>query len=302
VPDPSRILGQRNRELGHVANLIGGFVRNNLWYPQGMKVFTPVPAEQQKNAVQFLIEHGSRTPPLLIAPDILDRFEAQGSTERVLSAQRMLLRSLENKRRLDRISGLATRTPKDAYTPADLIDDLTDGIWAERKAQPIEIDVYRRNLRRAYVDLLAGFLDNRPTTATSPPWPATSWTNSRSASRRYLPASSPARSPARTCRTSRPAPITRWMRSRRHPRRSVRPLCCRSAAAAMRPLSPAERGRFRPGCTDLLAPGGARVAGPLRGAGSARSTAAPRKGREFATVGEPPGELMQTGFGRGVSS
>ena len=51
-----QLLGQRNRELGHVANLIGGTIQTNFWFPQGTKVFTPVPAEQQKKAVQFLLE------------------------------------------------------------------------------------------------------------------------------------------------------------------------------------------------------------------------------------------------------
>src|SRR5262249_48560909 len=157
-----QLLGQRNRELGHVANLIGGSVHTNFWYPEGKKVFTPVPADQQKKAVAFLIEHGFHTPPSLIAPDILDRLEARRTAERILSPQRMLLRSLVNKRRLDRMSELATRSPKDAYTPSDLINDLHAGIWSELKARPVEIDVdvYRRNLQRAYVDLLAGFLDN----------------------------------------------------------------------------------------------------------------------------------------------
>ena len=119
-----------------------------------------MPADQQKKAVAFLIEHGFRTPPSLIAPDILDRLESHGTAERILSAQQSLLRSLINKIRLDRMSELAARAPKEAYTPADLVKDLHAGILSELKAKPIEIDLYRRNLQRAYVDLLAGFLDN----------------------------------------------------------------------------------------------------------------------------------------------
>ena len=112
--------------------------------------------------MQFLIEHGFRTPASLIAPDILDRLESHGTAERILSAQQMLLRSLINKTRLDRMSELAIRMPRDAYTPADMVNDLHAGLWSELKneAKPIEIDLYRRNFQRAYADLLAGFLDN----------------------------------------------------------------------------------------------------------------------------------------------
>jgi Met-zincin/Domain of unknown function (DUF5117)/Domain of unknown function (DUF5118) len=155
-----QLLGQRRRELGHVASLVGGFVRNNLWYPEGKKVFEPVQAAQQKKAVAFLIEHGFRTPASLIAPDVLDRLESHGTAERILAAQQSLLRSLVNKTRLDRMSELATRVPTDAYTPADLVNDLHAGIFWPAPRGHFEIDLYRRNLQRAYVDLLAGFLDN----------------------------------------------------------------------------------------------------------------------------------------------
>ncbi len=37
-----QMIGQRNRELGHVANVVGGLIRNNLWYPDGKKVFSAV--------------------------------------------------------------------------------------------------------------------------------------------------------------------------------------------------------------------------------------------------------------------
>ena len=121
-----QLIGQRNRELGHVANLVGGFVRTNFWYPEGKKVFTPVPADQQKKAVAFLIEHGFRTPPSLIAPDILDRLESHGSAARILSAQQMLLRSLVNKTRLDRMSEQAARAPG---TP------MTRPIWSRTCTQ-----------------------------------------------------------------------------------------------------------------------------------------------------------------------
>src|SRR5262249_17471781 len=88
--------------------------------------------------------------------------ESHGTAERILSAQQTLLQSLINKTRLDRMSELATRMARDAYTPADMVNDLHTGLWSELKneAKPIEIDVYRHNLQRAYVDLLAGFLDN----------------------------------------------------------------------------------------------------------------------------------------------
>jgi len=154
------LIAQRDRELGHVANIVGGFVRNNVWYPEGKKVYSAVTPEQQKKAVHFLVEHAFRTPKSLIEPDILDRLESHGSADRILAGQRSRLRTLLSPARLDRMSELAARTPEVAYRPTDLIKDLHDGIWSELAQRPVEIDLYRRNLQRAYVDLLAAPLDN----------------------------------------------------------------------------------------------------------------------------------------------
>jgi len=154
------LIGQRNRELGHVANVVGGLIRNNLWYPDGKKVFSAVTAEQQKKAVLFLNEHAFQTPKSLIDPDILDRLESHGSADRILAGQRSLLRMLLNATRLNRMSELAARTTDGAYRTTDLISDLHDGIWGELAKTPVEIDLYRRNLQRAYVELLAATLDS----------------------------------------------------------------------------------------------------------------------------------------------
>src|SRR5205814_689854 len=128
-----------------------------------------VPLEQQKKAVQFLNEHAFWTPRSLIEPDILDRLESHGSAVRILAAQRALLRTLLSQSRLDRMTELAGRAPEGAYRPADLIHDLHAGIWSELAKAPVEIDLYRRNLQRAYVDLLGANLDTPPGDSD---WPA----------------------------------------------------------------------------------------------------------------------------------
>jgi hypothetical protein len=166
------LIGQRNRELGHVANIVGGLVQHNLWFPHGKKVFIAVAPEQQKKAVQFLNQNAFQTPRSLIEPDIVDRLESHGSADRILAAQQSLLRMLLNQRRLNRMSELSARTPDSAYRPTDLIGDLHEGIWGELAIPPAgaagDIDLYRRNLQRAYVDLLAATLDSPSTDSDLP--------------------------------------------------------------------------------------------------------------------------------------
>jgi hypothetical protein len=156
----SALIAQRNRELNHVANVVGGVVRTNFWFPDGTKVYEPVPAEQQKKAVAFLIEHGLRVPEKLVDPAIVQRLEPTGSVDRILGSQRGLLASLLGGRRLKRMGELAARDGDKAYRPSDLIADLHAGIFSELKKSPVDVDLYRRNLQRAYVDVLSSAVEN----------------------------------------------------------------------------------------------------------------------------------------------
>ena len=67
--------------------LVGGSVETNLWFGDADSRYDPVPGDQQKKAIAFLNDHAFQTPASLIAPDILDRLEANGAADRILSAQ-----------------------------------------------------------------------------------------------------------------------------------------------------------------------------------------------------------------------
>jgi hypothetical protein len=149
-----QLLNQRNRELGHVASVVGGFVKNNVYYGDGDRVYVPVPGDQQRKAVGFLVEHAFATPNTLIAPEIELRLEATGAADRVLRGQAALLSTLLSERRVKRMAENAARDPSHAYEPAQLIDDLSDGIFGELKDSSIETDLYRRNLQRTFVEQL----------------------------------------------------------------------------------------------------------------------------------------------------
>ena len=92
--------------------------------------------------------------------DVIDRLTGNGVADRVLSSQSRVVNSLLSARRVDRMSEHADRIGDDAYAPADMMDDLRDGIFAEMNGNDaIEIDVYRRNLQRTYVDRLGGVIE-----------------------------------------------------------------------------------------------------------------------------------------------
>ena len=164
------LLGQRDRELGHVANVVGGFVRANLWYGDAERVYEPVAAAKQREAISFLHQHAFQTPKPLIRDDILLRLEASGAPNRILNGQRRLLSSLISNGRIDRMAEQAARAGDEAYPPVDMLDDLSAGIWSELLDQSlVEIDLYRRNLQRAHVDVLASKLGENPSTTSDLP-------------------------------------------------------------------------------------------------------------------------------------
>jgi hypothetical protein len=118
------LLGQRDRELGHVANVVGGFVRSNLWYGDAERVYEPVAAARQREAIAFLHRHAFRTPKSLIRDDILLRLEASGAPDRILNGQKRLLSSLISDGRIDRMAEQAARARDEAYLPTDMLGDL----------------------------------------------------------------------------------------------------------------------------------------------------------------------------------
>jgi hypothetical protein len=154
-----RLHGQRNRELGHVANLVGGFVRTNLWFGDADRIYAPVDAAQQRNAIEFLNTHAFQVPKSLVAEDITLRLETNGVADRVLESQRSALTNLIDEDRIKRMAEQAQRAGDDGiYMPAEMLADVRRGIWDELDEQAVRIDLYRRNLQRAYVEHLSSLV------------------------------------------------------------------------------------------------------------------------------------------------
>lgn len=166
----NQLFAQRNRELGHVANIIGGVVNTERVAGQEGVLHTPVPKAKQKEAMTFLQKEGFTTPKELIKNDIIYRIEPTGTMDRVLAGQKNLLNILLNNDRMARIIN-TTALNADSYTLSQMLTELQSGIWSELKSQGINIDIYRRNLQSAYLDAIDGKLNPKPFTppANLPP-------------------------------------------------------------------------------------------------------------------------------------
>jgi len=47
----------------------------------------------------------------------------------------------------------------DAYTMAEMLEDIRDGVWSELESGDV-IDAYRRNLQRTYVEAIHGLMES----------------------------------------------------------------------------------------------------------------------------------------------
>jgi len=164
-----RVLSQWSLEMGHVAVIVGGFDGQQKHAGQEGVRFTSVSRERQATAVKFLIDSAFTTPMYFIRPDILRLIEPAGVISRIGTAQRQLLNTLLNPARIGRLVEYQAVDIKNAYAPCDFLADLRRGIWKELDGTgPVKIDTFRRNLQRAYVELI----DSRINQATAAPAPS----------------------------------------------------------------------------------------------------------------------------------
>ncbi|MBX6365240.1 MAG: zinc-dependent metalloprotease [Gemmatimonadetes bacterium] len=165
----NRTVGQWATEASHVATLVGGA---RVQYKSGSQpgpVYEPIAEERQREAVRFLNEEVFRTPTYLIRPDIARRIEADAMIRRINSAQLRVLGTLFDNARINRM--LDTEALADGgscYTLADMLEDVSDGIWAELSSARPSIDPYRRGLQMEFLTLLNGKLNPPPENASAP--------------------------------------------------------------------------------------------------------------------------------------
>ncbi|HEX9794092.1 MAG TPA: zinc-dependent metalloprotease, partial [Planctomycetota bacterium] len=155
-----QLVGQRDRELMHVASVVGGFVKGNLWYGDADQVYNSVDPLRQREAIRFLQENAFHAPASLIDPAITLRLEADGAADRILRGQSRILSSLMSDDRIKRMAEHATRDGVNAYRPVEMLRDVTSGIWAELGEADVKVDLYRRNLQRTHANLLAEKLED----------------------------------------------------------------------------------------------------------------------------------------------
>ncbi len=151
---------QWGRYMGHVLSNVGGVYEDHKTFDQEGAVYTPVAREKQKNSIAFLGQHGFSSPGWIVNDEILSRINQADFIDNFRERQVRLLNRLIDPQRIARLIEYEKRA-EGSYSPFEMMDDVRGVIWSElQDNQPV--DVYRRNLQRAYIERLEYLMTEEP--------------------------------------------------------------------------------------------------------------------------------------------
>lgn len=159
------LTGTFSRYIGHVVTNIGGVMNDRKKPNQKGAVFTPVSANEQRASMQWLLTHAFSSPEWLNQSRIVGNIHHANQVEEIRSLQVRHLNSLLSPDRLARL--MENEVKKVDYNAADMLSQLQNGIWKELSSGS-KIDIYRRNLQKAYIERLGQLMADQPAAASSP--------------------------------------------------------------------------------------------------------------------------------------
>jgi hypothetical protein len=159
-----QVVSQFTRYMGHVAKNVGGIQTTPKTIEQQGVVLEFTPESRQKEAIQFLQDQLFRTPKWLVSEKIT-AYTADNPITTVGNLQDNILGRLISHSTLSKLLRFE-EAEANAYTANEMLADLKKGIWSELTArQPI--DMYRRNLQKAYAERLISIVKPAATTGSA---------------------------------------------------------------------------------------------------------------------------------------
>ncbi len=153
------LLGVWSRYAGHVAGNIGGVYEFNKKPIESGVIYEPVSKAKQQESLQWLLKNVFETQDWLMDKNILANSAESGYTSNMLNLQTRQLNGLLNESRLKRMLD-AEVIQTNFYAVIDLFKDLKNGIFSEAN-QPKNVDLYRRNLQKAFIEKMGILLTDK---------------------------------------------------------------------------------------------------------------------------------------------
>lgn len=153
------IIGQWRRFTGHVATVIGGITEDLKSTDQAGAVYNVVSEKYQKDAMAWMHKYALSTPNWLLDEELLRKMENYGAVNRIRSTQSGFLSSLLEPTRLQRLIEAEAFKGRNTYTIYQMFAELRTGLFSELTSGD-NIDTYRRNLQRAFIERLEYLMTN----------------------------------------------------------------------------------------------------------------------------------------------
>jgi hypothetical protein len=141
---------QFQRYMGHVSKNIGGIQTTPRMQEEGGVVVEFTPRAKQKEAMQFL-QAQLFTTPLWLKQEKIESLVSVNAMTTILSVQNSILGRLLSNNTFNKLFRYEASGDKNVYTASDMVTDLRKGIWSELASRK-PIDIYRRNLQKAFVE------------------------------------------------------------------------------------------------------------------------------------------------------
>ncbi len=164
----NNVVGQWNRYMGHVLNVVGGVTEVRKVVGQEGSVYEFVTAEEQQRAMDFFARQAFEAPGWMIDEDILTRIENPSTVERLRGVQGRVVNQLLDPGRMQRLIEAEARLGEDAYGLGDMLEDLRGSIWSELE-DGSSIGLFRRNLQRGYLERLDFLMNSEVSFPQFPP-------------------------------------------------------------------------------------------------------------------------------------
>ncbi|MES2645961.1 MAG: zinc-dependent metalloprotease [Bacteroidota bacterium] len=155
-----QVVTQFRRYIGHVGYNFGGVYENLKKNNQQGDVYEYVSKATQEEAAAFINKQVFTTPTWLINKDITSKTNTNVAST-ILSLQESALNKMLSTATMNKMLNAEAAIGNKAYTVNDLLTDLKQMAFTELPAKK-PIDIYRRNLQKAYVERLNGII-NPPT-------------------------------------------------------------------------------------------------------------------------------------------
>ncbi|WP_339917140.1 zinc-dependent metalloprotease [Yeosuana marina] len=148
-----KILELWYHEMSQVISLIGGY---SIQYKSGGQegnIYTPIPIEIQKKAMNFIGFHAFNPPDWLVKPACLSKIHYSTYPDKVLEVQLKLLYSLLDPQRMKRFENMEVSHGFKEIS-LEMLSKLQSSLFQELKKNDVYIDRNRMELQSTYVNIL----------------------------------------------------------------------------------------------------------------------------------------------------